>query len=195
MTRLALSAIAGLLIGAHPAWAHVTVTWKVHQRLADGTASHWVGEPGTPSPAPMTTLSAAGQDDAAAVTAWLGSYDAAFNAKDLEKLATFYHPDVTIYEGAGINNGWADYRDRHLGPELKAFQNLQFAHSETKVTMLPGGQSAYATSRYTLKAKMGERDIDSEGLATYVLVKGAEGTWQIRHSHPSSRPARRPAAE
>ena len=42
---------------------------------------------------------------------------AAFVAKDLKKLATFYHPDVTIYEGAGINNGWADYRDRHLGPE------------------------------------------------------------------------------
>ena len=103
------------------------------------------------------------------------------------------HPDVTIYEGAGINNGWADYRDRHLGPELKAFQNLQFAHSETKVTVLPGGQSAYATSRYTLKAKMGERDIDSEGLATYLLLKGANGAWQIRHSHTSSR-ARRPAA-
>ncbi len=37
-----------------------------------------------------------------------GTYDAAFKSKDLEKLATFYHPDVTIYEGAGINNGWAD---------------------------------------------------------------------------------------
>ena len=281
MTRLVLSALAGLLMGAHPAWAHVTVApresrpgiserytvrvptegkvatveveleipegitispqastgwthtlkrtgdrvtsiiwttdikpgefaelgfigrnpkagesivWKAHQRYSDGTASHWVGEPGTRSPAPITTLAAASQDDAAAVTTWLGTYDAAFNVKDLEKLATFYHPDVTIYEGAGINNGWADYRDRHLGPELKAFQNVQFAHSETKVTVLPGGQSAYATSRYTLKAKMGERDIDSEGLATYLLLKGGNGAWQIRHSHTSSR-ARRPAAQ
>lgn len=170
------------------------ITWKAHQRYADGTASHWVGEPGTRSPAPMTTLVAAAQDDTAAVIRWLGTYDAAFNAKDLEKLATFYHPDVTVYEGAGINNGWADYRDRHLGPELKAFQSLQFAHADTKVTVHPGGQSADATSRYTLKAKMGERDIDSEGLATYVLIKGPEGTWQIRHAHASSR-ARRPAAQ
>ena len=90
-------------------------------------------------------------------------YDAAFMAKDLDRLAAFYHADVTIYEGTGINNGWADYRDRHIGPELKAFQNLQFAHTDTKVTMMPGGQSAYATSRYTIKAKMGERDLDSEG--------------------------------
>ena len=134
-----------------------------------------------------------GMTDAAAIEAWLKTYDAAFLAKDLDKLATFYHPDVTIYEGTGINNGWADYRDRHLGPELKAFSNLHFTHSDIKVTMMPGGQSAYATAKYVIKAKMGERDLDSEGLETLALVKLADGSWKIRHSHTSSRPARRPA--
>lgn len=132
--------------------------------------------------------------DAGSVEAWLKGYDAAFMAKDLAKLATFYHPDVTIYEGTGINNGWADYRDRHLGPELKAFENLQFGHTETKVTLMPGGESAYATSRYTIKAKMGERELDSEGLETLVVVKTPDG-WKIRHSHTSSRPVRRPPAQ
>ncbi len=127
--------------------------------------------------------------EAADIEAWLKNYDAAFNAKDLDALAAFYHPDVTIYEGGGVNNGWADYRDHHLGPELKEFENLEFAHRDLKVTVL-GGQSAYATARYSLKAKMGERDIDAEGLATYVLVKGDNG-WKIRHSHTSSR--RRPS--
>lgn len=126
-------------------------------------------------------------DDAAAIEAWLKGYDAAFNAKNLDALAAFYHPDVTIYEGGGANIGWADYRDHHLGPELKAFENVEFAHRDTKLTLLSGGTSAYATARYRLKAKMGERDIDSEGLATYVLVKGPEGDWKIRHSHTSSR--------
>ena len=134
----------------------------------------------------------AGSAETSAVETWLKGYDAAFMAKDLDRLATFYHPEVTIYEGAGINNGWADYRDRHLGPELKAFTNLQFAHTDTKVTLMPGGQSAYATSRYTIKAKMGERDLDSEGLETLALVKMPDGSWKIRHSHTSSRP-RRPA--
>ncbi len=182
-----------VFIGRNPKTG-ASIAWKAHQRYSDGTASHWVGEPGTRSPAPLTTLVAVAQDESAAVAQWLGSYDVAFNAKDLEKLATFYHPDVTIYEGAGINNGWADYRDRHLGPELKAFQNLRFAHSDITVTVHVGGQSAYATSRYTLAAKMGERDLDSEGLASYVLLKRADGAWQIRHSHTSSR-ARRPAAQ
>ena len=129
--------------------------------------------------------------DAAAIEVWLKSYDAAFLTKDVAKLAPFYHADVTIYEGTGINHGWADYRDRHLGPELKAFENLEFGHTETKVTLMPSGESAYATSRYTIKAKMGERMLDSEGLETLMLVKTPEG-WKIRHAHTSSR-ARRPA--
>lgn len=141
-----------------------------------------------------TPLPQGGNNDAATIETWLKGYDAAFMAKDLEKLATFYHPDVTIYEGGGINNGWADYRDRHLGSELKAFENLQFGHSNTKVSVLPGGQCAYATSEYSIKAKMGERNLDSTGLETLVLVKGSDGSWKIRHSHTSSRPARRPAA-
>jgi len=136
----------------------------------------------------------AAQTDPAAIESWLAAYDAAFNAKDLETLATFYHPDVTIYEGGGVNNGWADYRDNHLGPELKAFENLQFGHSSRKVTVLSGGNSAYATAEYFIKAKMGKRALDSRGLETLVLVKGSDGAWKIRHSHTSSRPARRPGA-
>jgi uncharacterized protein YcnI/ketosteroid isomerase-like protein len=175
------------------------IAWKAHQRFADGTTTGWVEPAGGKRPGPVTKLTdtpsapdQTGSGDAATVEAWLKGYDTAFMAKDLDKLATFYHPDVTIYEGTGINNGWADYRDRHLGPELKAFQNLQFGHTEIKVTMMPGGQSAYATSRYTIKAKMGERDLDSEGLETLALIKMPDGSWKIRHSHTSSRP-RRPA--
>lgn len=139
----------------------------------------------------LPSLAPAQAGEAAAIEAWLKGYDAAFLAKDLDRLATFYHPDVTIYEGGGINNGWADYRDRHLGPELKAFTNLEFAHTDRRITVLPGGQSAYATARYTIKAKMGERNLDSEGLETLLLLKMPDGSWKIRHSHTSSR-ARRP---
>ena len=175
------------------------IVWKAHQHFADGTTADWVGAPGGQRPAAVTKLAAAAVggttqpegSETAAIQTWMKGYDAAFNAKDLEKLATFYHPDVTIYEGGGINDGWADYRDRHLGPELKAFENLQFGHRDLTVSLLPGGQSAYVRSAYFLKAKMGTREIDSAGLATYVLVKGAEG-WKIRHSHTSSRP-RQPA--
>jgi uncharacterized protein YcnI len=177
------------------------IVWKARQHFADGTTAEWVGPAGDKRPASVTKLlpsasTGSGQpgNDEAAVAAWLKGYDAAFNAKDLAKLASFYDPEVTMYEGGGVNHGWADYRDRHLGPELKAFENLEFGHTNTTVTILPGGQAAYATSEYFLKAKMGARDVDVRGLETLLLLKGTDGNWKIRHSHTSSRPARRPAA-
>lgn len=98
------------------------IVWKAHQHFADGTAADWVGPAGDRRPAAVTKLTTAtgaasvqtANDEARAIEAWLKGYDAAFNAKDLDKLATFYHSDVTIYEGGGVNHGWIDYRDRHL---------------------------------------------------------------------------------
>lgn len=130
--------------------------------------------------------------DTAVIEQWLNEYDAAFNAKDLDKLGTFYHPEATIYEGGRVDHGWASYRDGHLGPELKAFEPLQFGHGGRKIHLLGDGKSAYVVSTYTLKARMGERSIDSSGLETLVLVQGDDARWKIRHSHTSSRP-RRPA--
>ena len=119
------------------------------------------------------------------IVGFFKAYDAAFVAKDLEKLATMYHPDVTIFEGSGINRGWVDYRDNHLGPELKSFQNLHWAHSNLVVHML-GDAGAYVTAEYAIKYQVGERVVDSGGIATHVLVK-EQGKWKIRHSHTAAR--------
>lgn len=96
------------------------LVWKAHQHFADGTTADWVGVASEKRPAAVTKLAAApaaggaqsAAADASAIETWLKGYDAAFNAKDLERLAAFYHPDVTICEGGGTNNGWADYRAR-----------------------------------------------------------------------------------
>lgn len=117
------------------------------------------------------------------------AYDTAFNAKDINKLATFYHPDVTIFEGGGINRGWVDYRDNHLGPEMKSFERLQWAHSNIVVHLL-GDSAAYVTADYSIKYKAGDRNVDTGGIATHVLVK-EQGRWRIRHSQTA--PRRRPA--
>ncbi len=117
------------------------------------------------------------------------AYDAAFVAKDLAKLATMYTPETIVYEGSGINRGWKNYSETHLGPELKAFENLEFGHTNV-VPRLLGADAAYITADYTIKAKMGDRAIDSGGIATFVLSKDATG-WKIRHTSTAAR--RRPA--
>lgn len=121
----------------------------------------------------------------AGLDAWLQSYDRAFVSKDLERLSSFYHPDVTIFEGGGVNHGWLDYRDHHIGPEMKGFEDLRFEHHNVAVHVLDGGASAYVTSEYALKARVAGKDVDAGGLETLVMVR-VGGTWKIRHSHTSA---------
>ena len=125
-----------------------------------------------------------------AIVAFFSAYDAAFVAKDLDRLATMYHPDVTIYEGGGVNTGWVDYRDNHIGPELKSFNGLKFSHSAIRVQML-GPDAAYVTSEYSIETTTATGTSKSGGLETDVLVR-QDGRWLIRHTHTSAR-RQRPA--
>jgi ketosteroid isomerase-like protein len=138
----------------------------------------------------MVPLAAQPAGDDGGIVVWLQAFDRAFVSKDLDALSSFYHPDVTIFEGGGVNNGWADYRDRHIGLEMKTFDNLQFEHRQVAVHLLNGGAAAYVTSEYALKARVAGKDVDSGGLESLVLIK-VGGAWKIRHSHTSAR--RRPA--
>lgn len=113
------------------------------------------------------------------------AYDAAFVAKDLAKLAAMYTPETIVYEGGGINTGWKDYRDNHLGPELKSYESLEFSHTNV-VPHLIGADAAYVTADYAIKTKTGDRVSEGGGLATYTLVKDASG-WRIRHTHTSAK--------
>jgi ketosteroid isomerase-like protein len=122
---------------------------------------------------------------AAEIVAWLKTVDAAFVAKDLTRLAAFYHPDVTVYEGVGVNDGWANYRDTHLGPELRSFEQLQFGRLNPSVQML-GEHAAYVASEFFLKAQAGGKPIDLTGRETLVL-EHAEGAWRIRHQQMAVR--------
>jgi hypothetical protein len=82
------------------------VVWKAHQHFSDGTTADWIGGAGDKRPASVTKLLAAASvgaaqaedNDAADSAAWLKAYAVAFNAKALDTLAAFYHPDVTIGE-------------------------------------------------------------------------------------------------
>jgi ketosteroid isomerase-like protein len=136
---------------------------------------------------PMSVADPHAGHDAGAVTAqppeqirrWLETYDAAFVARNLSALAAFYHPDVTVFEGTGVNNGWANYRDTHLGPELKSYEGLEYGHRNVAVHML-GEHAAYVTSELFLKATASGKPLDLIGRETLVL-EHIDGAWKIRH--------------
>jgi len=114
---------------------------------------------------------------------------AAAERKDLAALDTLYAGDsLLVIEGAGINRGWTDYRDNHLGPELKEFANFKYRPFEIEARV--SGDLAWVTFRYALSADMGERKIDAVGRGTAILERRGP-KWVVRLTQTSSR-ARRP---
>lgn len=96
---------------------------------------------------------------------------------------------VIVFENGYANYGWADYRNNHLGPEMKEMTNVKYDSSDVKVHV--AGKMAYATFKYTISGDSNGRHFDSGGLGTAVL-ENRNGKWVIVHWH-SSAPRRQPA--
>jgi ketosteroid isomerase-like protein len=111
-------------------------------------------------------------------------------AKNVAGLDTLYAPDawVRIVEGAGVNRGWADYRDNHLAPELREFQNFRYRYYDVEPQVR--GTVAWAAFRYELIADTPTGHVEVDGRGTAVLEK-RNGRWLVVHTHTSGR--RRPA--
>ncbi len=65
--------------------------------------------------------------DADAIRRVIQAVAAYSQANNLDAIDTLFAPErgIHIIEGAGVNHGWADYRDHHLGPELETVRELR----------------------------------------------------------------------
>lgn len=127
--------------------------------------------------------------DSARVAAVLTAVFAAQERGDYAALDTLYAGEsLTVIEGASINRGWTDFREHHLGPELKAIRNLQIRPSDLEVHV--DGRTAWALFRYTHKGEGSTRTIDAVGRGTAILER-IGSRWVVRHYHAGGR-ARRP---
>ena len=113
-------------------------------------------------------------------------------AKNLDAMDTLFAPErgIHIIEGAGVNHGWVDYRDNHLGPELERFENFRLRYYGVEPQVR--GDVAWGSFRYDLSLDMPSGHRESEGRGTAVLEK-RDGRWLIVHLHTSGR--RRPAGQ
>lgn len=145
----------------------------------------------------MALLSLIGAPAAAAQTAAADSVTGVLTAfasltqdKNVAGLDTLVAPDswVQIIEGAGMDRGWADYRDHHLVPELAEFTNFRYRY----FTVAPQirGAVAWASFQYELAADTPRGHVEIEGRGTAVLERRG-GRWMIVHLHTSGR--RKPA--
>ncbi len=125
--------------------------------------------------------------DSIAVQAQLVASATAFEKHDLDALAkTFVNDEsLTIFEGGEINNGWKDYRDNHIKPELAEIKVVHY--SLTEIMPHIDGNTAWATFDYHIVGSTDKRSFDSYGIGTAVLQKFA-GTWRIVHWHSTKSP-------
>lgn len=108
-----------------------------------------------------------------------------FERADMAALEKAWANDesVTVFESGHANYGWADYRDHHLGPEMKEMKNTKYTLSDIKVKV--SGDTAWATFKYAIAADIGTRHVDGGGLGTAVLEKRGQD-WKIVHWHSSA---------
>jgi len=139
---------------------------------------------------PHAGHAAAPNAPATAVVRAIEALFAAAERGDLAALDSLYAGDsLLVIEGAGLNRGWTDYRDNHLAPELKEFQNFRYRPFEIEARV--SGSLAWATFRYALSAELADRKVDVVGRGTAILEQRGQ-RWVVRLTHTASR-ARRPS--
>ena len=130
-------------------------------------------------------LAAKAASGEAAVLAAVSAYRSAIAEGSLDKLAAVVEPELTVLEGMHLNQGWADYRDNHIGPEMKEWKSFSVADPSV-VTVSVAGDWAYAVSRATYTIVMPEKTVVLEAAETFVLRRRG-GSWRVRHVHSSAR--------
>lgn len=107
-------------------------------------------------------------------------------AKSIAGLDTLFAPDawVRVIEGAGVNNGWVDYREHHLRPELEGMGTFVYRFFDVEPHVR--GDVAWAAFKYELTMDGAQGHAEIEGRGTAVLER--RGTrWQIVQLHTSGR--------
>ena len=110
----------------------------------------------------------------------------AMEAGDWATLDTLFSSGrgLHIIEGAGVNHGWADYRDNHLAPELESFED--FSYRWFAIEPVVDGDASWAAFRYELSANTSAGAVNVEGRGTIVLQR-RDGRWRVVHLHTSGR--------
>lgn len=121
------------------------------------------------------------------IEAALEAYSGALASEDVVEAEAWVLPDgedFTIFEGSGINIGWADYRDHHLAPEFAAEDFDIDVYDWHSYDIVVDGDLATAT--FTIRMEYvshGEaRERDAHGTA--ILIRTENG-WRLRHLHTS----------
>ncbi|MFB3812636.1 MAG: DUF4440 domain-containing protein [Terriglobales bacterium] len=114
--------------------------------------------------------------DESAVRAVVQQFEAGLQARDLKQIEAAVADDLVAFENGHRNDGWADFHDHHLLPEMKEPApptRTEFVRASAATDMA----WAYTRSEMTLTRKSGEKVV-ARLWSIYVLEK-RRGQWKI----------------
>lgn len=115
----------------------------------------------------------------------LKEYQAAMEARSVEKLAAVVTDDLLILEGTHKNDGWADYRDKHIGPEMAEWKEFKIENPVISRLEVDGAL-AYIVQEATYTIVFADKTVAMLGAETFILGKTDAG-WKIKHVHLSGK--------
>jgi ketosteroid isomerase-like protein len=104
----------------------------------------------------------------------ISEFEKALQTRSIEKIESLVSTDIAVFENGYRNNGWSDFRDRHLVPQFKA-SPTQYRSEIVKIDVSPS--MAWAYSRMS-RAIIHDGDKQPDLWAIYVLRKEAN-KWKI----------------
>jgi ketosteroid isomerase-like protein len=120
-----------------------------------------------------------------AIAAVLRDYRAAMEARSVEKLAAVFDPELFLFEGTHQNAGWPDYRDNHIGPEMKEWSEFKVLDARVADAVI-GAEIAYVATVSTCRIVAAGKPVRMTAAESFLLVR-REGAWKIRHLHYSGK--------
>lgn len=115
----------------------------------------------------------------------LKDYQAAMEERSVEKLAAVVTDDLLILEGTHKNDGWADYRDKHIGPEMAEWKEFKIENPVISRLEVEGAL-AYVVQEATYTIVSADKTVAMLGAETFILGKTDAG-WKIKHVHLSGK--------
>ncbi|OGR91377.1 MAG: hypothetical protein A2V88_16850 [Elusimicrobia bacterium RBG_16_66_12] len=131
------------------------------------------------------TAAFAASPDEEAVKKVLAGYRTAMEERSVSKLAVVFSDDLLVLEGTHKNDGWADYRDKHIGPEMAEWKEFKVDGYRLS-RLFVGGDMAYAVQEATCTITDAQGPVVMLAAETIVLGKERKG-WTIRHVHFSGK--------
>jgi len=128
------------------------------------------------------TSAAQTEADQTEVRSVISEFEKALQTRSLEKIESLVSSDVAVFENGYRNDGWPDFRDRHLVPQFKASPSL-YRSEIVKIDVGPA--MAWGYSRMS-RAIIHDGDKRPDLWAIYVLKKEAskwkivELSWSVR---------------